>query len=147
MKRVPVLFSRRRVGCLSAGLLLMHAAVHAQPGIAGTWLTEDGASKVQIDSDGALVNGKLVWLKAVATAGQPLLDAHNADPALRNRALLGTLILSGFKAGAAGTWHGGSVYAPRSGKSYPADLTLLPDGRLQLKVDAGLMSKTEIWTR
>lgn len=140
-------FAGLRRWWLVVALTGLHAWAAAQAGIAGAWSTEGGESKVQITTSGDALSGKLVWLKAAGSGGQPPLDVHNPDPALRDKPLLGTTILAGFKRAADGTWKGGTVYAPRSGKHYPAELTLLPDGRLQLKVGAGLVSKTEVWTR
>jgi len=126
-------------------------AATPQDAIVGTWLTDDGASKVDVSAtksaDGSSVySGKVTWLKEPTRDGQPLRDANNADTGLRERPILGIEILSGFKA-TAGGWSGGTVYSPRAGKSFPADLSIAPDGRLQLKVKAGIMSKTDYWTR
>jgi uncharacterized protein (DUF2147 family) len=120
--------------------------------ISGTWLTDDGASKVDVviakAADGSSqLSGKVVWLKDPTRDGKPLTDLKNEDAALRGRPIMGLPILTGFKSGADGHWVGGMVYAPRAGKSYPAELSLATDGRLQLKVNAGLLSKTDYWTR
>jgi uncharacterized protein (DUF2147 family) len=127
------------------------AAAAPADAIVGSWLTDEGASKVAVtaakSADGAtLYNGKLVWLKEPLRDGKPVLDANNADAAVRGRPLIGIPILSGFKADGGG-WSGGTVYAPRAGKSFPAELSLAADGRLALKVKAGLLSKTDYWTR
>jgi uncharacterized protein (DUF2147 family) len=119
--------------------------------ILGAWLTDDGASKVEVAAakapDGTTVYaGKITWLKEPSRDGKPLRDANNTDVALRERPILGLQILSGFRA-AGGGWSGGTVYSPRAGKSYPAELSIDADGRLQLKVNAGLLSKTDYWTR
>ena len=146
---------RRRIGVLAlmfmAGLPKAIQAATPQDAIVGTWLTDDGASKVEVSAtksaDGSSVYaGKVTWLKEPTRDGQPLRDANNADTGLRQRPILGIEILSGFKA-TAGGWSGGTVYSPRAGKSFPADLSIAPDGRLQLKVKAGIMSKTDYWTR
>ncbi len=146
---------RTLVGAGAGALLLallptaLHAA--APDAIVGTWLTDDGASKVEVTAgkapDGSSVyNGKLTWLKEATRDGKPLRDAHNADAAQRERPILGIPILSGFKP-VTGGWSGGTVYSPRVGKSFPAELSIAPDGRLELKVKAGLLSKTDYWTR
>jgi len=152
-----------RIGCTVkrlAGVLVMTVvawlpvagqAATPQDAIVGTWLTDDGASKVDVSAtkaaDGSSVYaGKVSWLKEPMRDGKPLRDVNNADTGLRERPILGIEILSGFKATAAG-WSGGTVYSPRAGKSFPADLSIAPDGRLQLKVKAGIMSKTDYWTR
>lgn len=145
---------RRSVAAFAAlgialGLPTARAAV--ADAILGTWLTDDGASKVEVSAaqavDGATVyDGKISWLKEPLRDGKPLRDANNVDSALRERPILGLPILSGFKASGSG-WAGGTVYSPRAGKSYPAELSIGVDGRLQLKVNAGLLSKTDYWTR
>jgi uncharacterized protein (DUF2147 family) len=138
---------------LLAGALLGFGLrpARAQPdGYAGTWLTEDGASKVEITVAGsgavAVLSGKVVWLKEPQRDGQPLRDANNADAAQRARPIMGLPILAGFKPAADG-WSGGTVYSPRIGKHFDAALSLAGDGRLQLKIDAGLLSRTDYWTR
>jgi uncharacterized protein (DUF2147 family) len=142
---------------LGAGLLLPLAswagAVRAASAdaILGTWLTDDGASKVEVSAtrtaDGSSVYaGKVIWLKEPMRDGRPVHDANNADTSQRERPILGLTILSGFRA-TGGGWGGGTVYSPRAGKSYPAELSVAPDGRLQLKVSAGILSKTDYWTR
>jgi uncharacterized protein (DUF2147 family) len=145
---------RRSVGALAVmgiaqGLPTARAA--APDAILGTWLTDDGDSKVDITAakaaDGSAVyGGKVIWLKESQRDGKPLLDAKNADASLRERPILGLQILSGFKP-AAGGWSGGTVYSPRAGKSFPAELSIGPDGRLELKVRAGILSRTDHWTR
>ncbi len=149
MKTAP--FPMRRG--LLAVLLLPWAAQAAAPpdAILGAWLTDDGASKVEVTAakaaDGSTVyNGKIVWLKEPLRDGQPLRDANNSDAAQRSRPIMGLVVLSGFKAGGAG-YGGGTVYSPRAGKAYPADLAVTADGRLELKVKAGLLTKTDYWTR
>jgi uncharacterized protein (DUF2147 family) len=145
----------RKVGGVMAALacLLCATALQAAPAdaLVGTWLTDDGASKVEVTAhkaaDGSSIyGGKVVWLKEPVRDGKPLRDANNADAAQRDRPIIGLPILAGFKA-AGGGWSGGTVYSPRAGKSYPAELSIGADGRLQLKVNAGLLSKTDYWTR
>lgn len=150
MTRTPTPMRR---GLLVAALLLpwMGRVGAASDAIVGIWLTDDAASKVEVGaaqaSDGSTVyQGKVVWLKQPTRDGQPLRDANNADAALRSRPILGLVVLSGFKP-AAGGWSGGTVYAPRTGKAYPADLAITPDGRLELKVKTGVLTKTDHWTR
>jgi uncharacterized protein (DUF2147 family) len=150
MKTVSLLVRRG----LLAALLGLPWAVSAAPAdaILGAWFTDDGASKVEVTAgkaaDGSTVYaGKVIWLKEPLRDGQPLRDANNSDAALRERPILGLTILSGFKATADGAWSGGTVYSPRAGKSFPAELSLQPDGRLQMKVKAGMLSRTDYWTR
>jgi uncharacterized protein (DUF2147 family) len=147
---------KRAVGgfVMAAALSLIQVGQAATPqdAIAGTWLTDDGGSKVDVvaikAADGSTsYSGRVSWLKEPMRDGKPLRDASNDDAALRDRPILGLEILSGFKATGDGVWTGGMLYSPRRGESFPADLSLLPDGSLELRVKAGLMTKTVRWTR
>ena len=140
------------VAAATATLLLGLPSGAAAAVIVGVWLTEDGSSRVEIAANpasgsAAIYSGKVVWLKEPTRDGQALRDANNSDAALRERPIMGLEILSGFKAAAGGGWAGGSIYSPRAGKGYPAELAIGADGRLQVKVKAGLVSKTVYWTR
>lgn len=150
-------FTPKLVFCslsLAFAMLTMQAGQAAAPqdAILGTWLTEDGQSKVDVVSDkaadgGTVFSGKVTWLKEPTRDGESVHDANNENAALRERPILGLEILSGFKSTGPATWAGGELYAPRNGKSFPAVLTLATDGRLQVKVSAGIVSKTVYWTR
>ena len=149
MTRTPTPMRR---GLLVAALLLpwMGRVGAASDAIVGIWLTDDAASKVEVGaaqaSDGSTVyQGKVVWLKQPTREGGAFYR-RTWDAALRSRPILGLVVLSGFKP-AAGGWSGGTVYAPRTGKAYPADLAITPDGRLELKVKTGVLTKTDHWTR
>ena len=138
-----------RACVLTIAALLSPAAGSAggPDAIVGTWLTEEGDSNVAITAGaGGGYAGKVVWLKEPSRDGKPVHDANNGDPALRDRPVLGLEILSGFTATGDGAWAGGMVYSPRAGKSYPAELSLTADGRLQLRVKAGLVSRAIFWT-
>jgi uncharacterized protein (DUF2147 family) len=129
---------------LGALLAAPAAAAGAADGLVGTWLTDGGASK---GTDGGTVyDGKIVWLKEPMRDGRPVLDANNAEPALRSRPILGPPVLAGFEAAGAG-WSGGTIYSPKAGKAFAADLALTADGRLEPKVKAGLLSRIDHWTR
>jgi hypothetical protein len=83
--------SRWLASCLLATACLAVPPATAASGdaIVGTWLTDDGASRVEVAAtqaaDGSAVyNGKVVWLKEPTRDGKPMLDAHNGDAALRS---------------------------------------------------------------
>ena len=145
---------KRFSGACALLLLLLAGPLWAadpQDAILGTWFTDDGASRVEVTrataADGSIVySGKLTWLKEPGRDGKPALDVNNSDVTLRSRPLLGITILADFKASATG-WSGGTVYAPRRGKSFPAELSVLAAGRLQLNIKAGMISRTDYWTR
>jgi uncharacterized protein (DUF2147 family) len=132
-----------------AGFVVAISSGAATPedAIVGVWLTESGDSKVDIARQGAAYTGKVVWLKQADGGGKQVLDARNADPALRGRPIMGLDVLSGLRYAGAGVWKGGTVYSPRKGRAYPVELTLAADGKLNVKAKDGILSKTVQWTR
>src|SRR5690349_5703087 len=137
-----------RVAAIAASLLFYAAANAAEVGadaLVGTWLTEQADSKVQIAPTGKGYTGKVVWLKEPQRDGKPVSDANNADPSQRSRPVMGLEVLSDLHYTANNTWTG-SIYSPRKGRSYPAQLSL--DGsHLAVKVKDGIFSKTVSWAR
>jgi uncharacterized protein (DUF2147 family) len=122
-------------------------AIDAQDGILGTWLTDGGDSKVEVTRSGSRYAGRIVWLKETERDGKPVRDANNSDAALRDRPVMGLEVLSGFIYASNGVWSGGTAYAPRKGRSFPAELSVTRDGRLDIKVKDGIFSKHLYWTR
>jgi uncharacterized protein (DUF2147 family) len=110
--------------------------------IVGVWLTEQADSKIEITKAGRGYAGKVVWLKEVDP--QPT-DEKNADPALRTRRIMGLDVLSAIVYAGEGAWRA-TLYSPRKGRSYPAELSLA-GGKLIVKAKDGIFSKTVAWTR
>jgi uncharacterized protein (DUF2147 family) len=129
-------------------LLLLFAATaslfaQSAPGnrILGSWLTPNQGSTVEIVKCGNAYCGSI---KSMTT---PKNDEHNADSSLRGRPLIGAQIMTGFLYAGSDTWNGGTLYAPARGKSVSPDLVLTAPDKMEIKVKAGMMSKTVIWTR
>jgi uncharacterized protein (DUF2147 family) len=132
-----------------AWLSIAGAAAGAAPAdeITGTWLTEQQDSKVHIAKTAAGYAGQVVWLKEPQRNGKPVTDLENTDASLRSRPIIGLEILSGLSYAGNRTWRGGTVYPPRKGRSYAAEATIDKDGRLDIKVKDGVLSKRVVWTR
>ncbi|MBC7892628.1 MAG: DUF2147 domain-containing protein, partial [Sphingobacteriaceae bacterium] len=82
-------------------LLLLIWAVTAQAqqdnDIVGTWFNAEKDGKIQIYKQGDAFFGKLVWLKTPTLDGKARSDEKNNDTSLRNRPLLGLVLLRDFK--------------------------------------------------
>jgi uncharacterized protein (DUF2147 family) len=91
--------------------------------------------------------GRVVWLATQERNGAPVLDVMNVDMSLRSRPIMGLEILHGFFRGGEGSWRGGTIYSPRQGRSFPAEIRLPEPNRLEITAHAGLISKTVVWTR
>ena len=119
------------------------AAAAAQP-ITGQWLTVEKDSLVEIAPCGPAICGRIARILAPTPKGPPT-DTNNPNPALRNRPIQGLTILSGFTD--KGTSWEGSIYDPRSGRTYRSLLKLQPDGRLQVKGCFGPFCRSQLWGR
>ena len=116
----------------------------------GSWLTEDGSSRVAFQTCGAQECGRIVWLRESSDplTGKAWRDKYNPDDALKERALIGLAIVSDIKRTARNRWEG-ALYNPLDGKTYSGALSFLAEDRLQLVgcAMAGLFCQTELWTR
>lgn len=127
---------------LAITLLTLASPAVAAP-VTGRWVTEEGDSIVEIATCGGQVCGRVARiLKPVAG---PATDRNNRDPALRMRPLIGLPILSGFTERGA-QWIG-TIYDPRSGKSYRSKLARNSDGSLKVQGCIAVFCQTQRWTR
>jgi len=133
---------------LAVGLSAIGTAGAGDP--TGTWLTENGRSKVTIANCGGALCGTIVWLKEPndPATGKPKTDVHNSDAAKQSRPLLGVAIVLGMKpSGTADKWVG-EVYNPEDGRTYSGSITLKGTNQLDLQGCAlGIFCKTQTWSR
>jgi len=155
---------------LLAGAPLLAAGAQASSGpdaIVGFWQTEDGGAVIEITSADALdaeksgYQGHLAWLREShypaddpqGMDGEPVVDRHNPDPALRTRALIGLKLLTGLRyrvrEDGDARWVDGHVYDTENGKRYDCIAWLADDDHLKLRGYVGikLLGRTTTWTR
>lgn len=130
------------------GMALMSSAALA--GVPeGTWLSEDGGTKVRIANCGGKLCGTVVWLQEPndPKTGKPKTDALNPDPAKRSHPMLGLQVVHGLASDGSDTWSG-RIYNADDGNTYQAHMKV-PDANTA-KVQGcvlGLLCKTQTWTR
>jgi uncharacterized protein (DUF2147 family) len=112
-------------------------------GALGYWKTPAG-STIRIDRCGANV---CLWI-AVLAPSVPTTDIHNPDSTLRSRPLCGMEIGSSFTLNDANRASGGTLYDPKSGKTYHGMMTA-EGAQLHLRGYVGipLFGASETWTR
>ncbi len=117
--------------------------------VVGKWLNSSGEANIQIYKVGNKYSGKLVWLKNPNNEqGKAKTDVNNPDANLRGRALLGLEMLKGFNFDD-GEWEDGTIYDPKSGKTYSCIMTLKGNDKLSVRgyVGISLLGRTDVWTR
>lgn len=124
-------------------------AQHADD-ILGRWMNSTNEGTIQIYKKGNQFFGKLAWIKNPndEKSGKPKVDILNPDKNLQSQPILGLEILKGFTYNGDNTFEGGTVYDPKSGKTYSCKMTV--DGnKLKMRgyLGVSLLGRTEIWTR
>jgi uncharacterized protein (DUF2147 family) len=142
MKKILFLFS------LIALCLLVWAAFTPDD-ILGVWKNGTGKGHIQIFKSNGKYYGKIIWLKdANDETGQPKKDRKNPEPSLRNRPLVGLMMLRGFRYDDE-EWTGGLVYNPSDGNEYKAYIKMKDRNTLTVRgyVGFSIFGKTDTWTR
>jgi uncharacterized protein (DUF2147 family) len=126
-------------------LSMVLAAANPASDVFGRWLTQDRSGMVTIAPCATGICGTLTRILARGP-DVPTTDINNPKPRLRGRSLVGAQILSGLKRQSTG-WSGGTVYDPKTGRSYKASLTLDPGGALTVTGCLFIICKSQRWTR
>ena len=122
--------------------------------ILGIWLNEDKDAHVNIYKENDMFYGKIVWLDEPIDeeTGKPKLDDENNDESLRDRPVMGLLLLRDFEFDGDDEWEDGKVYDPKNGKDYSCYMEFPDeDDKNKLKVRGyigfSLLGRTTYWTR
>lgn len=117
--------------------------------ILGKWINPSGEGQIEIYKRGEKFFGKLVWIKDPNDEnGKPKTDEKNPNESLRNKPVLGLEILKNFEFNG-GKWQDGTIYDPKSGKTYSCKLTLKEPNQLSIRgyIGVSLIGRTEVWKR
>ena len=126
------------------------ASAQDKDAILGKWLNATGEGQILISKADDKFSGKLVWLKNPEDdKGQLKRDAKNPVPENRKRPLMGIQILQNFIYLGKGVWEEGSIYDPKTGKTYSCKITMTDKDQLNIRgyVGVSLLGRTEIWRR
>lgn len=133
-----------------AGGVLLLACAAAQfcsaqgQSILGEW-QDPGGSILRIDRcDEALC----IWIVAIGRKAPETMDVHNPELKLRNRPLCGLKIGDGFRPSGAQSADDGTLYDPKTGKTYHGAMRLAGN-ELHLRgyVGFSIFGRTETWQR
>jgi uncharacterized protein (DUF2147 family) len=118
--------------------------------IIGIWWNDEKTTKIEVEKkDGKYIGTIVYMIPEKYINGEAPKDKDNPDPNLHNRSLIGLQILSGFEYNTDDKeWAKGSIYDPKSGKTYDCYGWLESDDLLKLKgFVAGIrwMGKSSEW--
>jgi uncharacterized protein (DUF2147 family) len=131
-----------RILLIALAMVRTVTAQHAD--VTGQWIEPTG-SAIRVDRCGDQI---CMWIIAIGPKAPSKLDIYNPDPAKRSRSLCGLRIGSGFVAHTSDEARDGTLYDPKSGKTYRG-LIKLDGNRLQLRGYIGfpLFGESQTWTR
>lgn len=133
---------------LAAAALSPDAASHDAAGNAalGRWQTETRHGTVEISRCGPSICGHLVSSDGLRADPQ-LRDVHNNQAELRQRPLMGLLMLTGFH-WSGNAWAGGWIYNGEDGGTYHATVRLSDANHLEVKgCIVWPLCRTQTWVR
>jgi len=116
--------------------------------IVGKWLNPSGEGQIEIYKKGDKYFGKLAWIKEPNINGKPKLDVKNPNPALQKRSLLNLELLKDFVY-EDGKWTNGTIYDPKSGKTYSCNMTMKGNDVLNVRgyIGISLLGRSETFKR
>ena len=138
-------------------IVLLFLGVYAMAGIAqeadkivGIWWNDEKTSKIEVKKeDGKYIGTVVYMIPEKYENGEPPKDDENPDESLQSRSVLGLQILSGLKYDSDDKeWDDGSIYDPKSGKTYDCYVWLESNELMKLKgYVAGIkwMGKSSEW--
>jgi uncharacterized protein (DUF2147 family) len=119
--------------------------------ILGIWFNEEKDAKVEIYEDNGLYFGKVVWLEEPIDpdTGKPKLDDENDDETLRQRPIMGMLLMTAFQFDGEDEWEDGEIYDPKSGNTYSCYIRFEDENTLKVRGFIGIswIGRTTYWTK
>ena len=117
--------------------------------VLGTWLAGEGKGHIQIYKQNGKYYGKIIWLRSPKESnGAAKVDSKNPNPDMRNRPIIGLVLLRDFVY-KDGEWTEGFVYNTTDGNEYKAYMKLKNQNTLAVRGYVGFscVDKTDTWTR
>jgi uncharacterized protein (DUF2147 family) len=125
--------------------MAMAAPAQAADPIAGRWITQEKDAVIAIKRCGKSLCGTLERFLILPSGGKDQRDVNNADPAKRERRLLGLPILMSLTPDKE-LWRG-EIYDPKSGRTYTSEVRRKGTGALEVKGCFGPLCRTQEWKK
>ena len=134
----------RALAATLAALLLASPALAADP-VQGRWITAEKDAVITIAPCGAKLCGRISKFLVAPPQGLDQRDVNNKDASKRSRKLLGMPVLTGFVEDG-DEWRG-TIYDPKSGKTYRSILRRRNSDTLEVKGCIGPFCQTQVWRK
>lgn len=140
-------------------IILLFLGIYSLAGIAqeadkilGIWWNDEKTTKIKVEKKNGKYIGTIVYMiPEKYVNGKPPVDDKNPDVKLQSRSLIGLQILEGFVFDAKDKeWENGTIYDPKSGKTYDCYAWLEGNDLLKLKgfvLGMRFVGKSSEWYR
>ena len=141
---------KKLIVLLFLGFYVMAGFAQEADKIVGIWWNDEKTTKIEVEKkDGKYIGTIVYMIPEKYENGESPKDDENPDKSLRSRSIVGLQILSGLEFDVDDKeWDGGSIYDPKSGKTYDCYVWLESDELMKLKgYVAGIkwMGKSSEW--
>lgn len=126
----------------AAALAAMATPAAAQRNIDGIYVDTDGYVEITVAPCGTARCDTITRIIR-RKPGEPMNDAHNDDPSLRSRPILGIRLLTDLRWDE-DRWRG-EVYNPEDGNTYRTEVRARPNGALEVKGCVAILCRTRVW--
>lgn len=125
-----------------------NAIAQNKDAIVGRWLNASGEGQIEVYKKGDKYYGKLAWLKEPNLNGKPKVDSKNPTVSLQSRPLLNLEILKDFVYESS-KWTDGTIYDPKSGKTYSCNISLKNADVMNVRgyIGISLLGRSETFKR
>jgi uncharacterized protein (DUF2147 family) len=132
-----------------AVLSLSISAQNHPDDLLGKWVNEEATARFEFFKTGTTYNAKIIWLANPKTEnGEQKLDKNNPDKKLRNKPIVGLIILTGLQFSANDSmWIGGKIYSLEKGETVACKIKLNNQNELALTASKSIFSSTKKWKR
>lgn len=135
---------------LLTNLFVLSIFSFEQDDILGTWVTQEKRAHITITKRNNQYYGHISKIiKTFDNKNYNEVDVKNPDPSLRNNKILGVEIIKDFTYSDQNLWKNGTVYDPKTGKTYKANISMENNNTLNLRgfIGFSLLGRTTKWKR
>lgn len=115
----------------------------------GIWTNAEKEARFEIYKCGDKMCGKIIWLKEPNRDGKPKTDISNPDKKLQSQPIIGLVFLKGFEYDDNNKWDDGTIYDPKTGKTYSSYMQMINKDKLEVKgyIGISMIGRSQIWNR
>jgi uncharacterized protein (DUF2147 family) len=115
----------------------------------GVWTNQEKEAKFEIYKCGEKLCGKIIWLREPNRDGKPKTDINNPNKKFQSQPLIGLVFLKGFEYDEDNTWEDGTIYDPKTGKTYSSFMKMMSKDQIEVKgfIGISLIGRSQIWSR